>query len=222
MGAPERSLLQQNVLAVAFLSVSQTEPGVSDEGTAALQQPGSVRLRLARPRRRAAGGARRARREPALHAGAVEPVPARREHADAPAARQLRQTDGALRLAPLPCCAGGACRYSGARGVGGAARELGLIHPRRAAAREAAEDEARRRVEGEGEQGDAGQDDENGGHVGEEGPGAGVGAPRPRGGRRRPRGRRRRGDHGRRRGLRHGGRGCVVGPALHGLASSGL
>jgi hypothetical protein len=163
-------------------------------------------LRLSRPQRpgrRAAGGAGRARREPALHTGAVEPVPARREHADALAVRQLRQADGALGLRPRAGRAG----VSGSRGARCVGRQLG--RPRGASAREAADEEAGGGVEREGEDGDAGEDDEDGCHVGEEGTGAGVGAPRGAGGRRRP------GDHGRRSGV-HWGRGGVVGPARHG------
>jgi hypothetical protein len=162
--------------------------------------------RSQRPGRRAAGGAGRARREPALHTGAVEPVPARREHADALAVRQLRQADGALGLRPRAGRAG----VSGSRGAHavGCARCVGrqLGRPRGAAAREAADEESGGGVEGEGEDGDAGEDDEDGGHVGEEGTGAG-----PRGGG----GRRRGGDHGRGSGV-HRGRGGVVGPARHG------
>jgi hypothetical protein len=191
-------------------------------GTAVGSSHGSAWLRLSRPRRRAAGGAGRSRREPALHAGAVEPVAARREHADALAAfQQLGQADGALRLRPHARTGGaGALRAGGGAGGGGAGGELGLLPrrlrllPRGAAAREAAEEEARGGVEGEGEQGDACQDDEDGGYVGEEGAGAGVGPPRSRaGGRRRPRGRRRGGDHCC---CRRRCRGGVVGPARHG------
>ena len=218
----------------------------SDDGTAAALLC-SARLRLSRPRRRAAGGAGRARREPPVDAGAVEPVAARREHADALAAFQLGQADGALRLRPHTCTTGSTGRLRARAGAGsgsGAGGELGLLRimrlrlrqlllpqlPRGATAREAAEEEARGGVEGEGEQGHAGQDDEDGGHVGEEGAGAGVGAPRSRGRRRRrPRGRRRGGDHCRRRRRRrrrrcrgvHGGRGGVVGPARHGCGWCG-
>lgn len=157
----------------------------------------------------------------------MEAVAARREHADALAVRQLRQADGALRVAPpagqlnaRPCP--GLHGEFGGRGVGRRLRRLWLplrLRPRTrgAAAGEAAEEEAGGGGEGEGEEGDAGEDDEDGGHVGEECPGAGVGAPGVTGGvGQRPRWRRRRGDHGRRRGV-HGGRGGVVGPACHGL-----
>jgi hypothetical protein len=72
-------------------------------------------------------------------------------------------------------------------------------------------------VEGEGEEGDAGEDDEDGGHVGEERSRARVGPPRGVAGgwrqRRRPPGRRGRGV------VRRGRRGGVVTPVRHGARS---
>jgi len=179
----------------------------------AISLPGPAWLRLSRRprrpgpgrRRRAAGGAGRARGEPRFHAGGVEPVAARREHAHADALSaalevvvELGQADGALGLRPHAGDHRAGARAA-AVGVGEWLRLLRLrlrLLPRGAAAAaaaavavEAAEEDARGVVEAERDAGEADEDDDDGRQVGQAGAAAGVGAPLVDGTRRRPRAR---------------------------------
>ncbi|RWW84986.1 hypothetical protein BHE74_00006378 [Ensete ventricosum] len=153
--------------------------------------------RLRRLRRRGmalgpAGGAGGAADEPRLDALGVEPVAAGRQHADALALHQLRETDGALRGARHRGRPGG--EHHGPRQLRRSRPRPGLVpagrRPREAAA-QAAEEQAEDGVEGEGKRRGAHEHDEDGGHVGVEVLGAGVRAPLVRRRRRRRRGRRR-------------------------------